>query len=27
VLRAADACAVKKTILHPPEMVITSRKG
>jgi ribosomal protein S12 methylthiotransferase accessory factor len=26
VLRAADACAVKKTILNPPEMVITSRR-
>lgn len=27
VLRAADACAVKKTILHPPEMVVTAKRG
>lgn len=27
VARAADACAVKKTILNPPEMVVSAHKG
>lgn len=27
VVRAADACAVKKAILDPPEMVVSARKG
>lgn len=27
VVRAADACAVKKAILNPPEMVVSARRG
>lgn len=27
VVRAADACAVKKAILNPPEMVVSARKA
>ncbi len=27
VARAADACAVKKAILNPPEMAVSARRG